>query len=157
MFKKIIFSLVLVCTIVAISESQMGRKRRDGLWWNSLDEMHRVTYMIGYTKGIQIGSKAVLDSYIPGSKCYVNGKVDVDTLVYHMHFIHPDYMIYKVDSIYSDSTNLGLMLFHTYFLALQVVLGAPEEELQQMYYMFRREDCDKFRTFEELQDYKLPY
>jgi hypothetical protein len=158
MLKKIIFSLILICTIVSISESQMDRQRRDGLWWNSLDEMHRTNYMIGYAKGIQIGSQAVLDSYIKESKCYINGKVDVDTLLYNMYFVSPDYMIYKVDSIYSsDSTNLGLMLFHTYYLAIIEVFGASEEELRQMYYMFRREDCDKFQTFEELNNYQLSY
>jgi hypothetical protein len=158
MFKRIVFSLVLICTIVSISESQVDRKRRDGFWWDALDELHRVNYMIGYTKGIQIGSKAVLDSYIKDSRCYTNGKVDVDTLIYNMFFISPEYMIYKVDSIYnSDSTNLGLMLFHTYYLALKEVFGASQQELRQMHYMFRREDLAKFRSLEELKNYKLSY
>ena len=157
MLKKIIFSLVLICTIVSISDSQLSRKRRDGLWWNALDDVQRFCYMLGYTKGIEIGSQAVLSSYVKGSKCYINGKVDVDTLIYYMRFIDSDYMTFKIDSFYKDSTNLGLMVFHIFYLALQEFLDVPEEEMRQMYYMFRREDCDKFQTFEELQNYKLQY
>lgn len=157
MLKRIIFSLLLVCTVVSISESQLERKRRDGLWWYALDEIKRMDYIVGYTKGIQIGAQSVLDTYVKGSKCYINGKLNVDSLLYYMTFIDINYMLFKIDSFYKDSTNLGLMLFHVYYLSLQEALETPEEYLRQIYYMFRREDCDQFQTFEELQNYKLSY
>jgi len=157
MLKKIIFALVLVCTIVSLSESQITRKRRDGLWWNALDDMHKTNYLIGYTKGMKIGAQAVLDSYIKGSRCYLNGKIDIEDISYKINFISADYMIYKIDSVYSDSTNLCLMLFHVYFLTLQEALGAHEADLYATYELFRRQDCDKFKTFKELEEYKLSY
>jgi acyl-ACP thioesterase len=141
-----------------MSFSQLSRMRRDGLWWSALDGSKKYNYVIGYSKGVSIGSKIVIDKFIEGSKCHRKATVSFDSLEKKLVRIDVNSLIDGIDSLYrTDSLNSGIMTFHSYWIVVNRLTGTPKEENDQMYYYYRREDCEKFKSLQELKDYRLSY
>ena len=158
MYKKIFFILLLIFVSQSIVFSQLSRMRRDGLYWTALDAQKKYNYVVGYSRGIFIGSNAVIEKYVKGSKCYKKSTAAIDSLTKSLYSLDVDYAIFRIDSMYkADSLNMGLMVFHSYLMVITQLSEGVTENFNQMYYYFRREDCDKFKSFDELKNYKLSY
>ncbi len=158
MAKKILYLLLFLLICQTAVFSQLSRMRRDGLWWEALDGNKKYNYVVGYSKGIFMGSDAVIERYIKGSKCYKRSRASIDSLSKKLLKINVDYLLYRIDSLYQkDSLNTGMMVFHTYWIAVNQLIDTPPKETNQMYYYYRREDCARFKSLQELRDYKLSY
>ena len=161
--KRIIVSILFLVIFQSVVFSQLGRMRRDGLWWSALDEPKKINYVLGYARGVFIGSGVVVDKYLKGSKCYKKAMSSIDSLKRQFLKVDLNYLIYRIDSLYridtvkADSSILGMMVFRSYWVIVNQLTGAPEKETEQMFLYLRREDSDRFKTFQELKDYKLPY
>lgn len=158
MKKSFISILFLIIICYSLANSQVSRMRRDGLWWNALDESHKYNYIVGYAKGISLGSDIVISKYVKNSKCYNKGVASIDTVMNMLSKIDVDQMIYHIDSLYkADSTNLCLMTFHCFWIVANQLSNVPSYEVNNIISYYRREDCDKFRNIQELKEYKLSY
>jgi hypothetical protein len=158
--KSIFYLAILTLLLFANEQSsaQFDRMRRDGLWWGDINLAERSSYLYGYNKGIVAGSKIVVDKFIIGSKCRKKSKTIADSLQKEILIFNPEYISFRIDSLYKkDSSCLGLMVFHAYWLVVNQLLSKDEKYVSDLLIYYRREDCDKFKTLQELKDYKLPY
>ena len=56
--KRIIVSILFLVIFQSVVFSQLGRMRRDGLWWSALDEPKKINYVLGYARKVFIGSRS---------------------------------------------------------------------------------------------------
>jgi hypothetical protein len=158
---KSFFYIVILIILLSVSEqlsAQFNRMRRDGLWWGDIGSDERSSYLIGFDRGIVTGSKVLSDKFVKGSKCQKRTRIIADSLQRKILIYNPEYISYRMDSLYKkDSTCLGLMAFHAYWVIVNQLLPDNEKYANDLLIYYRREDCNRFKSLQELKDYKLPY
>jgi hypothetical protein len=158
--KSVFYTLILIFLLFGSEQSsaQFDRMRRDGLWWGDINLGERSSYLIGFNRGVVAGSKIVADKFIEGSNCKKKTKIIKDSLQREILVFNPDYVSFRIDSLYKkDSSCLGLMVFHAYWIVVNQLLSDNDKYVQDLLVYYRREDCDKFKNLQELKDYKLSY
>lgn len=157
-WKRYIYLLLLLIIGYSLAISQISRMRRDGLWWQALEFSHKHNYIVGYSRGIVYGGNAAIERFKKDSRCYKKGEAFLDTVLNMLKKIDIEVMISKIDSVYkTDSTNLCLMTFHCFWIVSNQLANYNKEEIDNLLLYYRREDCDRFKSIQELKDYKLSY
>ena len=49
------------------------------------------------------------------------------------------------------------MAFHAYWIVVNQLLSRDVKYIDELILFYRRQDCDKFKNFNELKDYNLSY
>jgi hypothetical protein len=159
---KKLFGLFLLFFTISIlfstqSEAQFTRSRRDGLWWTSIDGPNKYFYVVGYYFGASLGAEIVTENFPENSRCKKKAMDSFNSFGKELLNFNPEYLIFKTDSLYSDSTNLCLMGFHSLIIVSIQAMGYDSNFVKQKIDLFKKEDCDKFKSIEDLKKYKLPY
>jgi hypothetical protein len=161
-FNRVLFTsigiLVIFLAFIQECESQTKRPRRDGLWWVELNPQLKKEIIIGYYTGAILGFDLVKDKFKKNDPCLVDIAQAAKKIQSGLLEIDPFHLAAVVDSIYTaDSTNLGLMFFHSVWIAANHITLNDNIRVQKMCDQFKKEDCFKFKSVQELRTYQLPY
>jgi hypothetical protein len=160
--KKVLFLLLgviaLFFSVQPECESQSRRARRDGLWWQELNPQLKKEIVIGYYNGAILGFTLVREKITKDDPCQVDLSKASRKIETSLLEIDPFQIVAVADSIYGvDTLNLGLMIYHTIWLASNCITVKEESRIRKIYDSFRKEDCFKFKSIQELRNYQQPY
>ena len=135
--KKIILVLLVIFLLCSIgfSEDQGGetllfKKGLDGAFWQSMDEVSKLAFLLGISQGITYDAIINNREDMQFVKNYLDGILPV---------VHPLTVIEYFDEFYSDERNMKIPIVGVWdFFILRHQGAMTEEEYKQMILEFRK-------------------
>lgn len=130
--------ILLVCVPVSRNDTNT---RRDGNWWRELDRPEKISYMLGFFDGMDLGHDF---SYWPLLKDDKDSSVAKIATAYHEYVskylsnVTNVQLVDGLDTFFSDYRNRRIETSNAVWLVLNEISGKPEAEMQQMIEKWRK-------------------
>jgi hypothetical protein len=157
LFLKIFLLLVIFMVFASSTQAQYNRARKDGLWWTKIETKMKELYLVGYISGMTLGYRLTTDLFPEKSKCKTTAKNWFDNVTIPMAGTKLSQIAVRIDSLYKDTTNLALTASRSVWIVTAQLLDFHPDFIKSIISEAKKADCIKFKSIQELMDYKEPY
>jgi hypothetical protein len=121
---------------------------RDGNWWRDQSQLMKVSYMLGFFDGMDLGKDFSYWGMLPGNGKLPPASANPITQVFHSY----DELVSKfmshvtslqisdgLDTFYGDYRNRTISIHSAVWIVLNTIAGTPEIEIKKMTEGWRRQ------------------
>lgn len=133
-------SLWVVLVLFAISLSTYAQEnRRDGNWWREQSQSDKLTYIVGFFDGMDLGRQFSFWKNMDDKVCFP--KVTESFAFYNDKFfkdVTNTQLADGLDVFYKDYRNRKIRIHDAVWLTVNAIAGTPQADLDRMVENFRK-------------------
>jgi hypothetical protein len=128
---------ILFCLLVSISIVQTGfaENRRDGNWWNSLDDDFKYSYIVGIYDGLLLGNNFSLWGISSKTDCDCVSEAISSFYDYnhtYMSNVTNGQIVDGLNEFYKDFRNRRIRVGGAIWIVVKDIAGTPKEEMEKL-------------------------
>ncbi len=137
---RVVPLVLVVCCSVSFSQPESGR--RDGNWWIHVSPHEKLTYVVGFFDGMELGNRFSYWKMIDANKsdpCAARAvEAYGENKAKFFSNVTNDQLADGLDSFYSDYKNRRISVDSAVWLVVNGIAGTPRDKLEKMIESWRK-------------------
>jgi hypothetical protein len=145
--------LVMAGVTFATLTSAFAGERRDGTWWQSMPELGKKFYLVGFLDGTTAtytGAKRAIEASLDQADCRTRScyerlfafeklqEAGLDNSQRQYDTLEVEQIETAIDGLYSDSRNLPIPVLMVEFVAIESIRGASKADVERRLQLYRK-------------------